>query len=179
MINAANPFFPRPEPSEPEPLEPTEGRDPARPVETPPVPDAGSGTAAANEQSEPALEELFATELKLQAKKEPETVEAPDAALEAALRERRQPAPSARSPMTHRARGIEWVRPSDLVARGTAHLAGKGVDFHAELNRLARQAIGAGMHRAATSARKLPPVTAFGRPTQQEPQTPAHRIDVR
>ena len=33
----------------------------------------------------------------------------------------------------HRARGIEWVRPTDLLARQSATLAGRGIDFEAEL----------------------------------------------
>ena len=30
-------------------------------------------------------------------------------------------------------RGIAWVRPSDLIASSTARLAGRGIDFQAEL----------------------------------------------
>lgn len=30
-------------------------------------------------------------------------------------------------------RGITWVRPSDLIASSTARLAGRGIDFQAEL----------------------------------------------
>lgn len=32
-----------------------------------------------------------------------------------------------------RARGVEWVRPTDLIARHSASLSGRGIDFEAEL----------------------------------------------
>lgn len=37
-------------------------------------------------------------------------------------------------------RGIEWVRPSDLIAASSAQAAGRGIDFQAELARQARRA---------------------------------------
>lgn len=37
-------------------------------------------------------------------------------------------------------RGIEWVRPSDLIAASSARAAGRGIDFQAELARQARRA---------------------------------------
>jgi len=67
--------------------------------------------------------------------------------------------------------GVEWVRPSELLASRTAKLAGRGIDFHAELARRARQLPGTrhrGMRTLSERARRLPPVTAFGR----SPQTP-------
>ncbi len=64
-------------------------------------------------------------------------------------------------------RGVEWVRPSDLMARAGSHVAGRGIDFHAEL---ARRARGLGVQKVTTSrraiserARRLPPASAFGR----------------
>lgn len=61
------------------------------------------------------------------------------------------------------ARGVEWVRPTDLVARGGSRVAGAGIDFQRELARRARTATSDGMHAIGQRARKLPPLSAFGR----------------
>ena len=73
-----------------------------------------------------------------------------------------------------RVRGVEWVRPTDLMARHGAALAGRGIDFEVELTRRTRnlpaQAVRAGRRRIsdaqsveAERARRLPPVSDFGR----------------
>jgi hypothetical protein len=73
-----------------------------------------------------------------------------------------------------RARGVEWVRPTDLMARHGAALAGRGIDFEVELARrtrsLPRQAVRASRRRISDEqtveterARRLPPVSDFGR----------------
>ena len=62
-----------------------------------------------------------------------------------------------------RARGVEWVRPTDLIARHSASLSGRGIDFEAELARRARAPIANRMHDLADRARRLPPLSAFGR----------------
>ena len=62
-----------------------------------------------------------------------------------------------------RARGVEWVRPTDLIARHGAMLSGRGIDFEAELARRARAPIANRMHDLADRARRLPPLSAFGR----------------
>ena len=66
-----------------------------------------------------------------------------------------------------RGRGVEWVRPTDLIARHSAHAAGRGLDFQAELARRTRTRtpIGAGARRLGDRARRLPPISAFGRST--------------
>ncbi|MEW1974624.1 hypothetical protein AB0301_06010 [Microbacterium profundi] len=64
-----------------------------------------------------------------------------------------------------RGRGVEWVRPTDLIARHSAHAAGRGLDFQAELARRTRAPIGAGVRRLGDRARRLPPISAFGRST--------------
>ena len=75
-----------------------------------------------------------------------------------------------------RVRGVEWVRPTDLMARHGAALAGRGIDFEVELARRTRnlpaQAVRAGRRRIsdaqsveAERARRLPPVSDFGRRT--------------
>ena len=58
--------------------------------------------------------------------------------------------------------GVEWVRPTDLIARHSAHAAGRGLDFQAELARRTRTPIGAGVRRLGDRARRLPPISAFG-----------------
>ena len=62
-----------------------------------------------------------------------------------------------------RGRGVEWVRPTDLIARHGATLSGRGIDFEAELARRARAPIANRMHDLADRARRLPPLSAFGR----------------
>ncbi len=70
--------------------------------------------------------------------------------------------------------GVEWVRPTDLMASRSARMAGRGIDFQAELARRARRVPGqayratrdgarSGARFVSERARKLPPVTAFGR----------------
>jgi hypothetical protein len=70
--------------------------------------------------------------------------------------------------------GVEWVRPSDLLASRMGRVAGQGIDFQAELARRARRAPAqayrgtrgvarSGVRVVSERARKLPPVTAFGR----------------
>lgn len=61
-----------------------------------------------------------------------------------------------------RARGVEWVRPTDLIARGGSRIARAGIDFHKELHRLTRTAAAGGAHAIAKQARRLPPLSAFG-----------------
>jgi hypothetical protein len=64
-------------------------------------------------------------------------------------------------------RGLAWVRPSDLIGQATARVAGRGLDFHAELARRTRrpavQASEVSRRVISDRARRLPPVTAFGR----------------
>lgn len=69
--------------------------------------------------------------------------------------------------------GVEWVRPSDLLAARLGRVAGQGIDFQAELARRARLLPGhayrgtrtvarSGVRVVSERARRLPPVTAFG-----------------
>lgn len=73
-----------------------------------------------------------------------------------------------------RTRGVEWVRPTDLMARHGAALAGRGIDFEVELARRTRsipgQAVRASRRQISDEqaveterARRLPPVSDFGR----------------
>lgn len=83
-----------------------------------------------------------------------------------------------KTPLTAaKARGVEWVRPTDLLARHSAMLSGRGIDFQAELARRARAPITTGLHRAGRSvgdrvgdrSRRLPPISAFGRGSPAQP----------
>ncbi|SJN44751.1 hypothetical protein FM104_13565 [Microbacterium esteraromaticum] len=66
-------------------------------------------------------------------------------------------------PAAARARGVEWVRPTDLLARGGSRVAGAGIDFQQELARRARGATADRLHVIGDRARRLPPLSAFGR----------------
>ena len=67
------------------------------------------------------------------------------------------------TPAGRRARGGEWVRPTDLIARHGATLSGRGIDFEAELARRARAPIANRLQDLTDRARRLPPLSAFGR----------------
>lgn len=62
-----------------------------------------------------------------------------------------------------RGRGVEWVRPTELMARHSATVAGRGIDFQAELSRRTRRPLVSGVRRVGERIRRLPPVSAFGR----------------
>lgn len=65
---------------------------------------------------------------------------------------------------THRpARGVDWVRPTDLMARAGGAVSRRGIDFQDDLFRRARSGIATGAKKVAAYAKRLPPVTAFGR----------------
>ena len=59
-------------------------------------------------------------------------------------------------------RGIAWVRPTDLIARNTASLAGRGIDMEVEMARKAREPLVAGLRNLGDRARRLSPLSAFG-----------------
>ena len=78
---------------------------------------------------------------------------------------RSAPRSSMRDSADYRARGVEWVRPTDLMARGSARVAGAGINFQSELRRRAHEATRTSVHGIAEHARRLPPLSAFGRGT--------------
>lgn len=67
-----------------------------------------------------------------------------------------------------RARGVEWVRPTDLIARGGGHLSRTGIDFEEGLVRRARAGLGVEAKRFGERAQKLAPISAFGRGAGQD-----------
>ncbi len=62
-----------------------------------------------------------------------------------------------------RGRGVDWVRASDLVAQGTGALSRRGIDFTERTNRRTRTGIVKGARWVGARARRLPPLSAFGR----------------
>lgn len=61
------------------------------------------------------------------------------------------------------ARGVEWVRPTDLMARHSAVVAGRGIDFEAALARRVRGPLVAPARRVGSRVAHLPPLSSFGR----------------
>ncbi|MCI1978266.1 MAG: hypothetical protein LKJ44_00895 [Bifidobacteriaceae bacterium] len=62
-----------------------------------------------------------------------------------------------------RGRGVEWVRASDLITRGTSRVAGAGIRFHQAVGAQVRRGLASGVRAVSRRARELPPVSAFGR----------------
>lgn len=62
-----------------------------------------------------------------------------------------------------RGRGVEWVRPTDLIVRSTGTLAGRGIEFNSEQGRRFRSTLAVGARSVSERARRLPPLSAFGR----------------
>ena len=62
-----------------------------------------------------------------------------------------------------RGRGVEWVRPTDLIVRSSGSLAGRGIEFNSEQGRRFRSSLVTGARSVSERARRLPPLSAFGR----------------
>ncbi|WP_193128415.1 hypothetical protein [Gulosibacter sediminis] len=60
-------------------------------------------------------------------------------------------------------RGVEWVRPTDLMARRGATVAGRGIHFQTALSQKTRHGITVGARRVGDRAGRLAPLSAFGR----------------
>lgn len=69
------------------------------------------------------------------------------------------------------ARGVEWVRPTDLLARHSARVAGNGIDFQSATAYRARQAALQRARSLADRAKRLPPLWAFGRSSSPRPSS--------
>ncbi|WP_279198473.1 hypothetical protein [Kitasatospora aureofaciens] len=59
-------------------------------------------------------------------------------------------------------RGVEWVRPTDLMARRGATVAGRGIHFQTALSQKTRHGISVGARRVGDRAARLAPLSAFG-----------------
>lgn len=89
---------------------------------------------------------------------EAEAVGTPDAVKEAESRK------AAKEKLARvRGRGVDWVRPTDLLAQGGGVLSRRGIDRTADLNRRVRAPIEKGARWVADRAKRLPPLSAFGR----------------
>jgi hypothetical protein len=66
------------------------------------------------------------------------------------------------NPASYRGRGVEWVRPTDLMARSGSRVAGAGINFQAELHRRTHDAATTSIRGVAERARRLLPASAFG-----------------
>ncbi|NHU86423.1 hypothetical protein GWK18_12760 [Kocuria sp. JC486] len=69
-------------------------------------------------------------------------------------------------------RGVDWVRPTDLVARSSAAMAGRGIALQEHLARKVDRGLAtAGKTAGAYAAKKLPSLKSFGRGFTREPAT--------
>lgn len=59
-------------------------------------------------------------------------------------------------------RGVGWVRPTDLLARRGATVAGRGIHFQTALSQQTRHGITVGARRVGDRAARLAPLSAFG-----------------
>lgn len=59
-------------------------------------------------------------------------------------------------------RGVEWVRPTDLLARRGATVAGRGIHFQTALSQKTRHGITVGARHVGDRAARLAPLSAFG-----------------
>lgn len=59
-------------------------------------------------------------------------------------------------------RGVEWLRPTDLLARHSATVAGRGIHFQTALSQKTRHGITVGTRRVGDRAARLAPLSAFG-----------------
>ncbi|GAA3871271.1 hypothetical protein GCM10022381_12980 [Leifsonia kafniensis] len=91
----------------------------------------------------------------------------------------RKPAASSAS-VTRWRSGVEWVRASELLSSAGGRVAGRGIDFQAELSRRARtlpvQAAAASRRTIRDRALRLPPASAFGRRGASAPLPTQARI---
>lgn len=71
-------------------------------------------------------------------------------------------------PALRKARGVDWVRSSDLLARGSGVASRLAIDFEAHLAHKTRDPLARGARQLGQRVRELPPVSAFGRSTGYE-----------
>lgn len=77
--------------------------------------------------------------------------------------------PHPADPSTWKTRGVDWVRTSDLMARGSAKASRLAIDFNAHLAHKAHDPLARGAKHLGARARELPPLSAFGRGHRNEP----------
>lgn len=64
---------------------------------------------------------------------------------------------------SRRARGVDWVRPNDLLARGSGRVSRAAIDFNTYLAQQSQKGIVTGAKWLGAQARKLPHPSMFGR----------------
>ncbi|MBE4696190.1 hypothetical protein [Brevibacterium casei] len=98
---------------------------------------------------------------------------APEAIQAADVDREKQPADSV--DVEKPTRGVDWVRASDLLSRGSGSLSRRGIDLDAKLARGTRHGIAVSAkyfgRQIAAGARRLPPLSAFGR-EEPAPESP-------
>ena len=62
-----------------------------------------------------------------------------------------------------RGRGVDWVRPTDLMAQSGGALSRRGIDLTAAGSRRVRAPLVKGARWLGERARRLPPLSVFGR----------------
>ena len=62
---------------------------------------------------------------------------------------------------------VNWVRASDLLSSSTGRMAGRGIDFEAELARRMRRTPATTRRAIRNRASKLPPLSEFGQLNDQ------------
>ncbi|MGC3021907.1 MULTISPECIES: hypothetical protein [unclassified Brevibacterium] len=80
----------------------------------------------------------------------------------------RKPNAEAVDPAKRKARGVDWLRSSDLLARGSGVISRLAIDFDAHLAHKAHDPLARGVKDVASRARELPPISAFGRGTSHD-----------
>lgn len=74
-----------------------------------------------------------------------------------------QELPTASRDASCRARGLQWVRPTDLLTGHSAAAAGRGLDLQVKLARRARTTTVTALRALRGPARRLPLTSSFGR----------------
>lgn len=99
-----------------------------------------------------------------QAESEARTAQAAEAATPDAVKEAEVSRRAVKQRLAQmRGRGVDWVRPTDLMAHHAGSLSRRGIDFTAEQSRRLRAPLEAHAQRIAERARRLPSLSAFGR----------------
>lgn len=65
--------------------------------------------------------------------------------------------------------GIVWVRATDLLSASTGRIAGRGIDFEANLARRVRRTPATTRRAIRERADRLPPLSEFGQSTDHPP----------
>lgn len=71
----------------------------------------------------------------------------------------------------HKARGADWVRPTNLLARSSSAMSGRGIDLQSKLAKRADRRVVTGVKYFVAKAKNLPPLSSFGRGRTHEPPT--------